>query len=129
MNEVLNAGTPFTNAGAINPARTEQHIRNPIRQNDYGFTLGGPIDIPKIYNGHDRTFFFFSFEQFRQSAFTSNTYGIVPTAAQRGGDFSAALRPTCNTDPNGEQVCLNEVFDPNYQSHREWNRGAHALSQ
>jgi hypothetical protein len=113
VNEVLNAGTPFTNAGTENPAKEGELVRNPIRQNDYGVTLGGPVDIPKIYNGHDRTFFFFSFEQFRQSAFTSNTYAIVPTAAQREGDFSAALRPTCNTDPAGEQVCLNEVFDPN----------------
>ncbi|MGD0133398.1 MAG: TonB-dependent receptor, partial [Bryobacteraceae bacterium] len=113
VNEVLNAGTPFTNAGTENPAKDGELVRNPIRQNDYGVTLGGPVDIPKIYNGHDRTFFFFSFEQFRQSAFTSNTYAIVPTAAQRDGDFSAALRPTCNTDPAGEQVCLNEVFDPN----------------
>jgi hypothetical protein len=113
VNEVLNAGTPFTDAGSENPAKEGEHIRNPLRQNDYGVTLGGPVDIPKIYSGRDRTFFFFSFEQFRQSAFTSNTYGIVPTAAQREGDFSAALRSTCNADPNGDEVCLNEVFDPN----------------
>ncbi len=113
VNEALNAGEPFTNAGTINPNKAGQLVRNPIRQNDYGVTLGGPIDIPKIYNGHDKTFFFFSFEQFRQSAFTSNTYGIVPTAAQRDGDFSAALRPTCNgPDPAGQMVCLNEIFDP-----------------
>ncbi len=113
VNEALNAGTPFTDAGTINPSKEGQHIRNPIRQNDYGVTLGGPIDIPKIYNGHDKTFFFFSFEQFRQSAFISNTYGIVPTAAQRNGNFSAALRPTCNgPDPAGQMVCLNEIFDP-----------------
>jgi hypothetical protein len=114
VNEALNAGTPFTDAGTINPSKEGQHIRNPVRQNDYGVTLGGPIIIPKIYNGHDRTFFFFSFEQFRQSAFNSNTIAIVPTAAQRNGDFSAALRPTCNgPDPAGQMVCLNEIFDPN----------------
>jgi hypothetical protein len=73
VNEALNAGLPFTDAGAINPNKAQQLVRNPLRQNDYGFTLGGPIKIPKIYNGHDRTFFFFSFEQFRQSAFTTNT--------------------------------------------------------
>lgn len=113
VNEVLNAGTPFTDAGTINPSKEGQHIRNPLRQNDYGFTLGGPVVIPKIYNGHDRTFFYFSFEQFRQNAFISNTYGIVPTDAQRSGDFSAALRPTCNgPDPAGQMVCLNEIFDP-----------------
>ena len=67
VNEALNAGLPFTS----NP--NGGHVRNPIRQNDYGFTIGAPIRIPKVYNGHDRTFFFFNFEQFRQSTFTSNT--------------------------------------------------------
>jgi Carboxypeptidase regulatory-like domain len=113
VNESLKAGLPFTDAGTTNSAKEGQHIRNPQRQNDYGFTLGGPITIPKIYNGHDRTFFFFSFEQFRQSIYTSNTIGVVPTAAQRQGDFSAALNPTCNIVPaSGASVCLNEIFDP-----------------
>src|SRR5215469_16074851 len=118
VNEALNAGLPFTNAGATNSLKNGQHIRNPIRQNDYGFTLGGPIYIPKIYNGHDKTFFFFNFEQFRQSTFTSNTVAIVPTLAQRRGDFGAALNPNvpCNgPDPSGQMVCLNEIFDPDTQ--------------
>jgi hypothetical protein len=113
VNEALDAGLPFTDRGATNPSKAGQHVRNPLRQNDYGFTLGGPIFIPKIYNGHDKTFFFFSFEQFRQSAFVSNTVGIVPTVAQRRGDFSAALSSTCNgPDPSGQQVCFNQIFDP-----------------
>ncbi|MBV9399270.1 MAG: carboxypeptidase regulatory-like domain-containing protein [Bryobacterales bacterium] len=120
VNEALNAGFPFTNAGATNSLKNGQHIRNPIRQNDYGFTLGGPVHIPKLYNGHDKTFFFFSFEQFRQSTFTINSVAIVPTAAQRAGDFSAALTATgsmvCNgPDPLGQPVCLNEIFDPQTQ--------------
>jgi len=118
VNEAMNAGLPFTDAGAVNPAKEGQHTRNPIRQNDYGFTLGGPIYIPKIYNGHDKTFFFFNFEQFRQSTFTSNTVAIVPTAAQRNGDFGAALNPNvaCNgPDPAGQMVCLNQIFDPTTQ--------------
>src|SRR5215472_4840783 len=116
VNEALNAGLPFTDWGTTNPSREGQHVRNPFRQNDYGFTLGGPISIPKIYNGHDRTFFFFSFEQFRQSQFSSNTNAIVPTMAQRSGDFSAAQTSTCNgPDPAGQMVCLNEIFDPDTQ--------------
>ena len=118
VNEALNAGLPFTDAGTVNPTKEGQHIRNPIRQNDFGFTVGGPIVIPKIYNGHDRTFFFVSFEQFRQSTFTSNTQAIVPTVAQRSGDFSGALNPkvACNgPDPAGQMVCLNQVFDPTTQ--------------
>ncbi len=114
VNEALNAGSPFTDAGAINPNKAGQLVRNPLRQNDYGFTLGGPVKIPKIYDGHDRTFFFFSFEQFRQSAFTTNTQAIVPTLAQRNGDFSAAMKgqPCNGPDPAGQTVCLNEIFDP-----------------
>jgi hypothetical protein len=112
VNEVLDAGLPFTDRGATNSAKAGQLVRNPLRQNDYGFTLGGPITIPKIYHGHDRTFFFFSFEQFRQTSYTTNTVGIVPTAAQRNGNFSAALNGTCNNDPNGQQVCFNQIFDP-----------------
>src|SRR5579875_799371 len=114
VNEALNAGLPFTTGGPIGSPKNNQLLRNPLRQNDYGFTLGGPIKIPKIYNGKDKTFFFFSFEQFRQSAVTNNAYGIVPTAAQRQGDFSAALTGKCNgPDPAGQQVCQNEIFDPN----------------
>lgn len=119
VNEALNAGLPFTDAGTVNPTKEGEHIRNPIRQNDYGFTLGGPVRIPKIYNGRDKTFFFFNFEQFRQSTFTSNSIAIVPTVAQRSGNFSAALQPgvPCNgPDPAGQMVCLNEIFDPNTQT-------------
>ncbi|HEV3333687.1 MAG TPA: TonB-dependent receptor [Bryobacteraceae bacterium] len=122
VNEALNAGTPFTDAGRagaspfnpiVDSTKAGQLLRNPIRQNDYGFTLGGPVAIPKIYNGHDKTFFFFSFEQFRQSAVTNNTVGIVPTVAQRNGDFSSNLTKTCNgPDTLGQPVCLNEIFDP-----------------
>jgi hypothetical protein len=115
VNEALNSGIPFTDAGTNNPNKIGQHVRNPLRQNDYGFTLGGPVWIPKVYNGKDRTFFFFNFEQFRQGAFISNTVGIVPTAAQRNGDFSAALNPAIacgGPDPLGQPVCLNQIFDP-----------------
>jgi Carboxypeptidase regulatory-like domain len=49
VNTILNAGTPDT----VSPTNPNQHIRNPIKQNDFGFTFGGPVDIPKIYNGHD----------------------------------------------------------------------------
>ncbi len=44
-----------------------QHIRNAVRRNDFGFTVGGPIRIPKVYNGTNKTFFFVNFEQFRET--------------------------------------------------------------
>ena len=48
-----------------------------------------------------------------EKAVITNTIGIVPTAAQRSGDFSAALTGTCNgPDPTGQPVCFNQIFDP-----------------
>jgi hypothetical protein len=115
VNTALNAGLPFTDAGSVNPSLEGQHIRNPIHQNDFGGTFGGPVLIPKVYNGKDKTFFFFSFEQFRQVNFTTNGVSQVPTLSERGGNFAAdeAAFLGCNgPDPAGQLVCPNEIFDP-----------------
>ena len=73
-----------------------------MNRNDYGFTLGGPVRIPKLYNGKDKTFFFFNFEQFRQSVTTTNLIATAPlpqwTAADsRGANFGPTL---ANGQPN-----------------------------
>ena len=60
----------------------------PYRQNQFGVNLGGPVRIPKLYNGKDRTFFMFNYEGFRMSKFTQFS-GRVPTPAQLAGDLSA----------------------------------------
>ena len=91
VNEALYAGLPFTNAGLTNSLKDGQHVRNRLRRNDYGFTLGGPVRIPKLYNGRDKTFFFFNFEQFRQNNLNSSTQIDTPTAAYEQGNFSTAL--------------------------------------
>jgi Carboxypeptidase regulatory-like domain len=87
-------------------------------QNDFGGSLGGPVRIPKIYNGHDKTFFFFSWEQYRNNQGTSNLT-TVPTQAERSGDFSALLGPVLTnngvpvTNPcDGSSVHLGQIFDP-----------------
>jgi outer membrane receptor protein involved in Fe transport len=78
QNEALNAATPFINK------------LNRVRRNDYGGSFGGPIRIPKIYNGKDKSFFFFNFEEYRELG-TANTVNTVPTVAYRSGDFSGNL--------------------------------------
>lgn len=108
VNEVLNAGDPFTDApaGTGNP-RPRQ------RRNDYGFTLGGPVRIPKIYNGHDKTFFFFNWEEFRESQIVSTQFETVPTDAYRQGNFATALTgKTIGTDPLGRPIGEGEIYDP-----------------
>ncbi|MGH9665516.1 MAG: carboxypeptidase regulatory-like domain-containing protein, partial [Bryobacteraceae bacterium] len=58
-----------------------------FKRNQFGFSLGGPILIPKVYNGKNKTFFFASYESLRQRA-ASTLLTTVPTEAERKGDFS-----------------------------------------
>jgi hypothetical protein len=107
VNEDLNAGVPFTNSGNGHLLRPRQ------RRNDYGFTVGGPVEIPKLYDGHDKTFFFFNFEQFRETTITNNKPLTVPTLAYRNGDFRQALtNRTLGTDPLGRSILENTIYDP-----------------
>jgi hypothetical protein len=86
----------FDARGAYNPTVPTN------KQNNYGFTLGGPIIIPKVYNGRNRTFFYLSMEWYRQNNLPTGTYSL-PTVAEKNGDFSGL------TDSNGKQI---PVFDP-----------------
>src|SRR5260370_39819637 len=79
-NEKFDANNFFSNA-----ARTP---RQPFKQNQFGFTLGGPVVIPKLYNGHNRTFFFVDYEGVRRSTRASSSLRDVPPVAFRSGDFS-----------------------------------------
>jgi hypothetical protein len=113
-NEALNANAWFNNL--------QGQPRNLDRKNDYGGTFGGPVWIPKIYNGRNKTFFFFSYEQYRQTQGSTNT-STVPTDAERQGDFSAFLGAPLTTDGtpsgpplinpcDGSQVLQGQIFDP-----------------
>jgi len=57
------------------------------RYNDFGFKIGGPVIIPKLYNGKDRTFFFVSENWLREVTYSTGT-ALVPTSEERAGDFS-----------------------------------------
>src|SRR5215472_13609598 len=107
VNEALNAGTPFTSDGNGHLLRPRQ------RRNDWGFNLGGPVVLPKIYNGHDKAFFFFNFEHFGETIITNNVSGTVPTQAYRNGDFSQALtNRNLGTDGLGRPIMENQIYDP-----------------
>jgi Carboxypeptidase regulatory-like domain len=123
-NNDLDANTYFNNghkAVCLQSATTSTAInscgalyaRPSDKQNDYGINLGGPLTIPHLYRGLDRSFFFFSWEQFIQHAGTSTT-STVPTQAMRGGDFSALLTTTVlATNPcDGTPIYGGQIFDP-----------------
>ena len=61
--------------------------RPPFRQNQFGFTLGGPIVVPHLYNGKDRTFWFFNYQGGRRTT-SSLSQAQLPTAAEKTGNFS-----------------------------------------
>src|SRR5205814_1508115 len=80
VNEDLNAAGSFS----IDSAGNKYRPRN--RRNDYGGTLGGPVWIPRLYNGRNKTFFFYSWEQYREAlGLTFNP--TVPTPDFLRGDF------------------------------------------
>ncbi len=85
FNQVSNlTATPFF----TNAAGGKKTI---FRQNLWGLTAGGPIFIPKVYDGRNRLFWFFTYEGTKNSE-PAPTYTTVPTTAERGGDFSALLK-------------------------------------
>lgn len=81
-------------------------------RNEFGASIGGPIILPKLYNGKDKSFFFFAYERY---SLRSGTYslGKVPTQAMRNGDFSGVV--------NGNGI-LQTLYDPNTTDPVTWKR-------
>ncbi len=76
--------------------------RPPFRFNQFGFTLGGPIRIPKLYDGRNRTFFFFNYEGFQQRRAVTQI-GTVPNEAWKAGNLLNNL---------DGRTPLPQIFDP-----------------
>lgn len=62
----------------------------PYHMNQYGIVIGGPVYLPKMYDGHNKTFFFFGFQRYTLTQ-KSYSYSRVPTAAELNGDFTNSL--------------------------------------
>lgn len=109
-NTVLNAYNYF-------PARPNGKLLNPpFKLNQFGGTVGGPIVIPHIYNGRDKTFFFFSAEDLQRRSSPTTAVIYLPTAAELRGDFSAFLPNSSGTCPASSaglatSVC-KQIYDP-----------------
>jgi muramidase (phage lysozyme) len=77
-------------------ARGAYNTETPIdKENNFGFSIGGPVIIPKLYNGKNRTFFFTTFEWYRLNQ-TDTTKTSLPTAAEKQGNFTG----------------VNTIYDP-----------------
>jgi hypothetical protein len=104
-NNAFDALSAFTPANAPVP---------PLRQNDYGFAVGGPVYIPKLYNGHNHTFFFANFERLKSST-SSVSYGIAPTSSELQGAIPSVtpiLDPTTGL-PFAQDASGNYIIPQN----------------
>jgi hypothetical protein len=98
-------GSAFDHLGndKLNARSFFQPARTPYRQNEGGFTLGGPVVIPQVYNGRNKTFFFGSLGMFFSRYGASGNIMTIPTQDFLRGDFSKLV------DAKGNQI---PIFDP-----------------
>jgi hypothetical protein len=85
-----------------------------LNRNQYGANIGGPVRIPKIYKGTDKTFFFFNWESGRLASGAAASYRLVPPTAMRNGDFSALRdsrsgQPLTLRDPMNIGIVNNQI--------------------
>lgn len=108
-NDYFNANSFFNNRLGNRPDGTPFATVPKLRYNNFGGVFSGPVLLPGIlgpdpskllYNGRNKTFFFFSHEQRRINRATTNANATVPTAAQRAGNFSSSL---------GNLICRNAM--------------------
>jgi Carboxypeptidase regulatory-like domain len=126
---------------AIGIAKARQNAANyaapPLVRNEFGASAGGPIILPHVYNGKDKSFWFFAYERYSLAQQAAELVS-VPTAAMRGGDFSQLKNgsnvlqalydpsttynsgsancpgtPTSATNPNGANPACRSQFDYN----------------
>ena len=116
-NEDLDAGQPF-NYTNHNPSNPYQKALPVQRQLDFGGSLGGPVVIPHLYNGHDKTFFFFAYEEYHNTQTLNQGTITVPTLAYRNGDLSSLLQGPIMSGGKPVVDCLGRplingaVYDP-----------------
>src|SRR6266851_719426 len=114
VNAITKSGTRSLHGGAFEFVRNNNFDANnffnnknglprpQFKRNQFGFNVGGPVYLPKLYRQRDKTFFFVSYEGLRQQTPTT-LITTVPTAEQRNGDFSRTF------NPNGS---LAQIYNP-----------------
>ena len=116
QNEALDSNTYSNKSRGISK-------KSLFRQHNYGYSVGGPVYIPKIYNGKNRTFFFTSFERTIYSKMSiSGMNTTLPTTDFKQGDFSRLFDPNFTDNPLsgtgigpdalGRNVIFGQIYDP-----------------
>jgi hypothetical protein len=112
-NALHGAAWEFFRNDALDASNYFATTKPEFRQNQFGGALGGPVFLPHIYDGKNRTFFFVDYEGLRIREGLTYT-GVVPTVAQRSGDFSQLISyssPAPVLDCNGVATYPGEIFN------------------
>ncbi len=120
VNVVTRAGTNQFHGSLFEFLRNDKLVARPFFatkrgqniQNQFGGTFGGPVWIPSVYKGRDRTFFFFGWESLRQRNTNSNAAivtGRVPTPDERRGQFPVPIRDPLTGQPFPGTWCLRRA--------------------
>jgi hypothetical protein len=104
-NEALNANSFANNFRGV--------ARPLDRKQNYAFSFGGPVVIPKLYNGHNKTFFYSSYERYHESTFSLGAPTLTsPVPEFYKGDFSRLLGPSIGADALNRPVYKGAIYDP-----------------
>ncbi|HEX3744197.1 MAG TPA: carboxypeptidase regulatory-like domain-containing protein [Bryobacteraceae bacterium] len=140
VNEVTKSGTHEVHGSAFEFVRNDYFDarsffsagREPLHFNDFGWTLGGPVTVPRHFNSDRNKLFFFAAEEWKYNHQAQTNLNVVPTAAERAGDFlgtglpapvdpsnhqpfPGAVVPVSRWSQNGPRL-LSPIPAPNYSS-------------
>jgi len=114
QNDALRANAFNSNAAGIK--------RQPYKQHNYGYSAGGPVMIPKLYDGRNRTFWYHNMERTTQKDFNQSGFATLPVPEFKQGNFANLLNPaftgntgsgtTVGTDAAGRPVVFGAPYDP-----------------
>ncbi len=113
-NQFHGSAYEFARRGRWNAIPYLSRNRPAFREDQYGGSIGGPVILPKLYEGKDRTFFFFTYERLYQPNETVLRF-YTPTAEERRGDFSNSIfgtalnRPFTTVPYSGSIIPTNEI--------------------
>jgi hypothetical protein len=122
QNDALRANSFGNKSFGRNASGQEIRPRPPFKLSNYGYAFHGPVLIPKVYNGKNKTFFFSSLEVTRVRDFTSIAFTRLPVADFKRGNFSKLLDPAftgnansgrqIGTDALGRPIIFGQIYDP-----------------
>jgi carboxypeptidase family protein len=121
QNEFFNANTVDNKSTGIETTG-QPFPKSKHREDNYGYSVGGPVYIPKIYHGRNKTFFFTNFEKTKENNLVFSGRTTLAPVAFKQGDFSRLLDPNYTGDPRsgtqvgtdalGRPIIFGTIYDP-----------------